>query len=86
MYHEEVKVYDDQGSGPVVSCLNESESRHCCVNRTLHQPPAGESIDGLYGDEHGLVSSTVYRRLISSLMHAAAAACYGVARRIGELA
>ena len=47
MCHEEVKVYDDQGSDPVVSCLNESESRHCCVNRTLHQPPAGESIDGL---------------------------------------
>lgn len=84
MYHEEVKVYDDQGSargtgggGPVASCLNESESRHCCVNRTLHQPPAGESIDGLIMEMNmgwSRLRSTSYRLI----MHADAAACYGV--------
>jgi hypothetical protein len=47
-----------RGGGPV-SCLNESESTHCSMNRTRHQPPAAGGIHrrANYGDEHGLVSS-----------------------------
>jgi hypothetical protein len=78
---------EDDGWWSSASCSNESESRHCSVNRTLHQPPAGESIDGLIMEMNMGWSRRrlrpVYRPSSSlPLMHA----CVLRRRRVGELA
>ena len=81
VYYEEVKVTRPRGPGGPASCLNESESTHCSMNRTLHHhPPAG----GIhrrpnYGDEHGLVSpsSSPFARMHAGLGR-------WIARRMGR--